>query len=365
MSRPPPPSSAEWQGRIDFPPESAEADPAFQGAVPLNAEILALGETVSDAAEDWGHTDIRPALQSTGPGWLGWGLIGVSGLGLIELGIGLWHSWQTSWVWGGLWSAAWLAVAFGAGRVLWQEVRELYQLKYRERDRALVPALLAKNEPDGARAFCEQLARHTGMQRTPEYQQWRDECELHHTATEQLEHYSLRVLSAQDVRAQACISRWSGEAAVLVAISPLAMVDMLLILWRSLKMIDEVADCYGIRLGYGSRIRLLRQIGRHMLYAGAAELITDVGLDWLGAEVTAKLSARLAQGVGAGLLTARLGLQTMQMCRPIPFRPGQSPRLGAIRKELLGLLGSKLGGLINPSRPAEPLAADTIRNKDN
>lgn len=65
-------------------------------------------------------------------------------------------------------------------------------------------------------------------------------------------------------------------------------------------MIDEVAACYGIRLGYWSRIRLLRMIGQHMLYAGAAELITDVGLDWLGAELSARLSARLAQGVGAG-----------------------------------------------------------------
>lgn len=66
-------------------------------------------------------------------------------------------------------------------------------------------------------------------------------------------------------------------------------------------------------------IRLLRMIGQHMLYAGAAELITDVGLDWLGAELSARLSARLAQGVGAGLLTVRLGLQTMQVCRPIAF----------------------------------------------
>ena len=55
-----------------------------------------------------------------------------------------------------------------------------------------------------------------------------------------------------------------GEAAVLVALSPLATVDMMLMLWRNLRMIEDIADVYAIELGYWSRIRLIRQVFRNM-----------------------------------------------------------------------------------------------------
>nr|WP_256094338.1 DUF697 domain-containing protein [Aeromonas caviae] len=34
-------------------------------------------------------------------------------------------------------------------------------------------------------------------------------------------------------------------------------------------MIEDIADVYAIELGYWSRIRLIRQVFRNMLYAGA------------------------------------------------------------------------------------------------
>ena len=104
-----------------------------------------------------------------------------------------------------------------------------------------------------------------------------------------------------------------GEAAVLVALSPLATVDMMLMLWRNLRMIEDIADVYAIEP------RLLEPhpphspgVSQHAL-CGATELVTEVGMDLLGAELTAKLSARAAQGVGAGLLTARPGC--------VPWKP--------------------------------------------
>ena len=99
----------------------------------------------------------------------------------------------------------------------------------------------------GARLFCSRLAAQTRAESSRGYARWLEQCESHHTASEQLQLYGQLVLSEADRRARACVMRWSGEAAVLVAISPLAMVDMLLILWRSVRMIDEVAlpeGCY-------------------------------------------------------------------------------------------------------------------------
>jgi putative membrane protein len=55
-----------------------------------------------------------------------------------------------------------------------------------------------------------------------------------------------------------------------------------------------------------------------------------------------KLSARAGQGLGVGLLTARLGLKTISLMRPIPFPNEERPKLGSIRKSVLESLKSKL-----------------------
>lgn len=348
----------QLQGRVDLPLPVEEPALPHQGAILLSESELAHSQPYEDPLASAAEDLVPRALQRRRFGALGWGLAGVASLSVVQLGSFVWQSFQDSWLWGGLWAVALGLLAVGGARLLWRELRELHLLKRRQDSQSQARLLLQSTQPDGARGFCEALAAQTGADRLAGYARWQADCELHHSSIEQLRLYSQQVLSEQDRQARASISRWSGEAAVLVAISPLASVDMLLILWRSLKMIDEVAACYGIRLGYSSRIRLLRQIARHMLYAGAAELITDVGLDWLGAELSARLSARLAQGVGAGLLTARLGLQTMQVCRPIPFMADEKPRLGQIRRELLSLLASKLGRVLTGATVTVP--ADAI-----
>ena len=340
------------QGRIDLPLPSQEETDSLQGPIVLDAADLAASQPWSEPSSDADGV-VHRALGQRRLGLVGWGLAGVGLLSGVELGLFVWHSFADSWLWGGLWCAALGALGLGMLRVIGREFMELRMLKRRQDTRSRAQELALDDVPDGARAFCSQLAVDTRAECTQGYASWQQLCESHHSSREQLQLYSRLVLSEQDRQARASVMRWSGEAAVLVTISPLASVDMLLILWRSLKMIDEVAACYGIRLGYWSRIRLLRMIGQHMLYAGAAELITDVGLDWLGAELSARLSARLAQGVGAGLLTVRLGLQTMQVCRPIAFTQSEKPRLGQFRTELVSMLTSKLGSALTGGNRAK------------
>ena len=57
----------------------------------------------------------------------------------------------------------------------------------------------------------------------------------------------------------------------------------------------------------------------NLAFAGATEIVQDLGMDWLSQDITAKLSARAAQGIGVGLLTARLGIKAMEFCRPLAF----------------------------------------------
>ena len=44
----------------------------------------------------------------------------------------------------------------------------------------------------------------------------------------------------------------------MIAVSPLALVDMAFIAWRNLRLINRIATLYGIELGYYSRLRLFK-----------------------------------------------------------------------------------------------------------
>jgi len=131
----------------------------------------------------------------------------------------------------------------------------------------------------------------------------------------------------------------------MIAFSQFAAIDMLLIFWRNLRVIEDVTAAYGIELGYWGRIGLLRQVLRNMAYAGAAEVAAEVGMEMMGASITGKISTSVAQGIGAGLLTARLGLRTMDACRPIPWGSDERPKLDAVRRELRGVFAEYLGKL--------------------
>ena len=166
-------------------------------------------------------------------------------------------------------------------------------------------------------------------------QQWQQQRQSHWNEQEIATRFEQDILANVDQTAMRRIRKWSLEAAALVAISPSSLADMLLLLWRNQRMISELSRLYGVKLGYWSRIKLWRHILTNLAYAGVSELIVDMGSQWLSTELVARLSARAAQGVGAGLLTARLGLQTIRLVRPLPYVHTQKPSLLSMQKLLV------------------------------
>ena len=53
-----------------------------------------------------------------------------------------------------------------------------------------------------------------------------------------------------------------------------------------------------------------------------------------------QLSARLGEGVVNGLLTARIGLAAMDICRPVAFGETKRPKLSEFMSEIVKLQGS-------------------------
>lgn len=226
------------------------------------------------------------------------------------------------------------------GGSLIREFRGLRQFKRRQKLKKSVDACLQSDEYRNGQELCKEISTLLPCDLIFEQeQQWQENIDTDLTDAEQLRLYSRQVLSKVDKKALDKVSKFSTESVVLVALSPIAIVDMMLMLWRNIKMIDEIANLYGLKMSYWSRVKLIKQVFINMVYAGATELIADVGTELLSADLLGKLSARLAQGLGAGMLTARLGLKTMHLCRPISFEEN-SPKLKDVRKLLIGQIKS-------------------------
>ena len=242
-----------------------------------------------------------------------------------------------------LYAALLLAFVITGGAVLIRELSGLRQLKKQQQLQGKTSRLMAgdrssgsgENNPFNAQAICEKISAQLPCDLLDEQeQQWADIVIEDYNDAELLGLYSRLMLTKVDQKAVAEIAKFSSESVVLIALSPLAIIDMLIMLMRNLRLIDKIASLYGLKLGYWSRIKLIKQVLINMFYAGASELVTDFGADMLGADMLGKLSGRLAQGLGAGLLTARLGLKALKLCRPIPFN-NDAPKLGHIRKEII------------------------------
>ncbi|PJG83191.1 YcjF family protein [Caviibacterium pharyngocola] len=262
---------------------------------------------------------------------------------------------QHQWIYFAFALVAFSVVVLGIGAIV-KEWRRLVKLKRRMILQEKSARLLRQSAVDfkqdsveqGAeqgKTLCLAIAETMNIDpQTAEMQQWQKHFNDAYSAQEVAQLFGRTVLAPLDQQAKKLISKSAVESAVIVAVSPLALVDMFFIAWRNIRLVNRLAKIYGVELGYFSRIRLLRMVLLNMAFAGATEIVQDIGMDWLSQDLTAKLSARAAQGIGVGLLTARLGIKAMEFCRPLLFEADEKPRLSVIQKELLTTLKQTILG---------------------
>lgn len=146
-----------------------------------------------------------------------------------------------------------------------------------------------------------------------------------------------QVLEVLDRRAYQMVLRAARDTAIATALSPAAVIDLAVVLWRNLKLVREIATMFGGRPGYVGSLRLLRRMLANLAVAGLAESANHVAVDALGGTIAAAISTRVGQGVINGLLTARVGVTAMHLCRPVEYRLDNRPSLKRIRGELMSV----------------------------
>lgn len=142
-----------------------------------------------------------------------------------------------------------------------------------------------------------------------------------------------------DDAARTMVLSSAKRVALLTAVSPRALVDLLFVASEILRLIRRLGTLYGGRPGFLGFVRLTRAALTHLAVTGGMAAGDSILQQFLGHGIAARLSARLGEGVVNGLLTARIGIAAIEVCRPLPFVTGRPPRLSDVMAEL-----ARLGG---------------------
>lgn len=158
-------------------------------------------------------------------------------------------------------------------------------------------------------------------------------------------HIDQSFLQPLDDEALRRISNYSLQSGVAVALSPWASLDMMLALWRSMKMIDSIGEVYGTRPSLLNRYRLLRSVIHQLAFVGISDLIIDNLVEESAkASLIGASSTRLGQGLGAATYSVRIGIAAMKVSRPIAFNDNNKPKLKAVVTPMLNRLRDKVTG---------------------
>lgn len=138
------------------------------------------------------------------------------------------------------------------------------------------------------------------------------------------------LMSALDEEVTREIALAAKRVSVVTAVSPRAVIDLLFVLAQAARLIRRISEIYGARPGFFGFLRLARSVMAHLAITGGMAVGDSLVQQALGHGIAAKLSARLGEGVLNGLMSARIGLSAMALCRPMPFLGLKQPGISDV-----------------------------------
>ena len=145
------------------------------------------------------------------------------------------------------------------------------------------------------------------------------------------------LIAPLDLLARGIVAASAKRVSVVTAVSPGALIDMLFVAAENLRMLRRLATLYGARPGTLSLLKLARMVLTHIVLTGGIALGDDVIQQVIGHGLTARLSARLGEGIFNGALTARIGIAAIDVCRPLPYVEQPRPRFRELVAEVAGV----------------------------
>ncbi len=142
------------------------------------------------------------------------------------------------------------------------------------------------------------------------------------------------VVSKLDDAATRIITRASRRVTLTTALLPTPALDILFVAAQNLRMLNELATLYGGRPGTLGTFRLARMVVGHLAVTGGVALTDSLTQHVLGRGLLGRLSARFGEGAVNGIMTARIGLAALDVCRPLPWLSREKPGLSDVLQRI-------------------------------
>ena len=152
------------------------------------------------------------------------------------------------------------------------------------------------------------------------------------------------LLAGLDEQAGRTIARAGRRVALVTAVTPVAALDILLVALQNLQMLRAIATTYGGRPGTLGTFKLARMVIGHLAVTGGLALSDSLIQQFIGKGLIGRLSSRFGEGAVNGILTARIGLAALDLCRPVPFTTRSKPALGDFLREIVNFESNEKSG---------------------
>lgn len=268
-------------------------------------------------------------------GWSWGGLFWTALTGLASLAFGLWVESLIEALFAKASGLGWLGAALGALvliAVLAMLIREYWAIR-RQRHVAKIHAAFAQahaaDDMKQARSLVADLAslysnrpetaaqRHDLAQLSKEIIDGRDLINI----------AEAKLMTPLDAQVQREIADAAKRVSLVTAIAPRAILDVIFVAAQAVRLIRRISEIYGGKPGFFGFFKLAKTVGSHLAITGGMAVGDSLLQQVVGHGIAARLSAKLGEGVLNGLLTARVGVSAMAVCRPMPFAANPAPGL--------------------------------------
>ncbi len=272
-----------------------------------------------------------------------WGGLFVAGLsGFLALAFGVWAEQTIAWLMSqspvlGYAALACAAVAVLALAVMLARViRDILRERKVEALRLRATAALTDGSVDAAKAVAAELTALYGTraETAKGRAQLAESLPQLFAARDVLAVAERSLMVPLDALAQAQIAQAARRVSLVTAVSPRALIDIVFVLVACARLLRTIAGIYAGRPGTLGLLRLARQVLGHLVVTGGIAAGDAVIQQVVGQGLAARISAKLGEGVLNGLLTARIGLAALAVCRPMPFVEVAPPTLGDVAGDL-------------------------------
>jgi len=209
--------------------------------------------------------------------------------------------------------------------------KSLKQYAKIERLRALADSYVKERSHGKSQAFIDDIFQlYKGKPQHAYLQKAVDELPDYLNDAEVMTRLSADFLRQLDVEAQRMVVQESIKAGSMIAVSQLPLIDSLIVIWKTMGMVNKINTIYGLSLTKIGQWQLFINIVKATLLAAGTQIGIHAVVDKTTTGMASSLAGSVSQGIGIGSYVARIGVEAMKQSRPIIFEADEVPKINLI-----------------------------------